>query len=235
MLKIYTLYDLINWISLNVISNWGFFCSKCKGYIQYFKMTLLLISKYHQQTSIPCSIKKKDCFFFLPLFSHFCVHHLPPLLSPGRKASACSERAPEHGATALRPTAATLMRRRRTWYLGSRTKMAWWMRWWTWATFPRRCLHATSTRPYSRRTQTGWGAGGGALGVTLHCFVVRCLFVESSCWMCHRIQEWKPSNEQQVHDVIGSAGSWHAHLEAAFCFLWNSLLKVVQVFCHGWL
>lgn len=190
-------------------------------------MTFLRVFKYHQQTSLPCS-SKKVCFFFLPLFSHFCVLCPPSAITTvSWKASACSERAPEHGATAPRPTAATLMRRRRTWYLGRQTKMAWLMRWWTWATFPPRCLHATSTRPCSRWTQTGWGAGvewegGVGVGVTLHCFVVRCLFVESSCWMCHRIEEWKPSDEQQVHDVIGCAGPWHAHLDAPFCFSWNS-------------
>lgn len=49
---------------------------------------------------------------------------------------------------------------------------------------------------------------GPTAWVTLGCCtsVVWCLF-ESSCWMCHHIQDSKPSDEQQVHDVTCSSRS----------------------------
>lgn len=174
-----------------------------------------MISKCHQNL-YPAAIKKTTWFFSYYFFiSVATIYHHP------WKASACSERAPKPGATAPRPTAATPMkRRRRTCCLASQTRMAWQMRWWTWATFPRHCLHATSMRPRSKRTHTGWGAGswgGGALMGSRSAAlssVVWYLFVESSCWMCHRIQDWMPSNEQQVHDVICSAGSRPAQIDA---------------------
>lgn len=44
----------------------------------------------------------------------------------------------------------------------------------------------------------------GHVAVCVCCVCVgRCAF-ESSCWMCQHIQELKPSEEQQVHDVTRS-------------------------------
>lgn len=194
-------------------------------------MTFLLISKYHQQTSIPCN-NKKDCFFFLPLFSHFCVHHMPPQLSPERLQHA--QREQQSREQQLRG-----LQQRPWWGGGGHDIWGARPRWrGRWDDGPERPSHGTVCMQRPRGRVRGGrrqgGSWGGALGVTLHCFVVRCLLVESSCWMCHRTQEWKPSDEQQVHDVIGSTGCWHAHLDAAFCFLWNSSLKVIQAFCHGW-
>lgn len=184
---------------------------------------MTMISKCHQNL-YPAAIKKTLIFFPPTIFPFLWP---PSTTTVPWKASACSERAPKPGATAPRPTAATPMkRRRRTCCLASPTRMAWQTRWWTWATFPRHCLHATSMRLRSKRTHTRWGAGGwggGALPGSRSAAVssvVWCLFVESSCWMCHRIQDWMPSNEQQVHDVICSAGSRPAQIDAAFCFSW---------------
>lgn len=198
-------------------------------------MTFLRVFKYHQQTSLPCS-SKKVCFFFLPLFSHFCVLCPPSAITTvSWKASTCSERAPEHGATALRPTAATLMRRRRTWYLGRQTKMAWLRRWWTWATFPRRCLHATSTRPCSRWTQTGWGAGveGGRLGsrFTALWLDVCLLNHRAECVIASRNESPVMSNKCMMSSA---ALAPDMHISMLPLFLVEFSLKVLQAFCHGW-
>lgn len=214
MQYICTLYNVIIRISLNIISNRAFISLNVKVISNIFRWHFYLFPSIISKHLYLAAIDKR-LIFFLPLVSHFCVHHLPPQLSPERLGHA--QREHQNMEQRLRG-----LQQRPWWGGGGHDIWGAGPRWrGRWDDGPERpslgavCMQRPWGRVRGGRRQGG--ELGGALGVTLHCFVFRCLLVESSCWMCHRIEEWKPSHEQQVHDVIGMIGSWHALLDAAFC------------------
>lgn len=162
------------------------------------------------------------------------------------RTSPCCARAPKRGATAQRPTAAIprtkKRKRRRTWCSGSVIRTAWRTRWWTWATSPQRFLRAASMMPCLKRTRIGWDAAdafsGSQPGAAFVCLCVSPCMFESSCWMCQRIPDSKPGNEQQVHDVICSF--WFCHGLELCCWLLSLSISLTHthtpwccLFCQG--